>query len=117
MDDLLGARLGVYLGIMVVMMGGAAFLTGQAVALIWRPARQIAAYSVLLVFTGRFLIFALFDGDPLAVPGLFIDYALMTGLAWSAHRLTVVTKMVNQYPWLYERTGPWSFREKSTGAG
>ena len=44
----------------VIIMGGAAFMTGQAVAGTWRPVRQAVAYSVLLGLTDRFLVFALF---------------------------------------------------------
>jgi putative effector of murein hydrolase len=32
-------------------------------------------------------------------------------IALAAHRLTRARKMVNQYPWLYERTGPFGWRD------
>lgn len=117
MESLLGATVGVYVGMTLVLMGGAAYLTGQAVAMVWRPARQIVAYGLLLAFADRFLIFALFEGEFFAFPGIFIDYAILSAVALAAHRLTQVAKTVNQYPWLYERSGLWSYREKAPGAG
>jgi hypothetical protein len=117
MDALLGTSLGTYVGVTVLLMGVAAFLTGQAVALIWRPASHVVGYAVLLAFAARFLIFALFQGDFLAFPGVVIDCAVVLGIALSAHRLTYVAKIVAQYPWLYERSGLWGFRARTPGAG
>src|SRR3546814_11164095 len=37
MNDVLGGPAGAYLGLVVVLIGGAAFLTGQAVATSWKP--------------------------------------------------------------------------------
>lgn len=117
MNGFLGATPGVYVGVMVILMGGAAFLTGQAVAMVWRPARQVFAYALLLVGIGRFLIFALFEGDLIALPGTAVDYAYLSAVALAAHRLTTVAKMVHQYPWLYERRGLWSYVEKASRTG
>ena len=117
MAALLGTDFGTYVGVTVMLMGLAAFMTGQAVALIWRPTSHIFGYAVLLAFAARFLIFALFQGEFLAFPGIVIDYGVVLAIALGAHRLTYVAKMVNQYPWLYERAGLWSYRAKAPGAG
>src|SRR3546814_5991910 len=69
MNDVLGGPAGAYLGLVVVLIGGAAFLTGQAVATSWKPVWQVVLYGLLLAMAGRFLLFALFDGDLLALPG------------------------------------------------
>ena len=116
MESLLGTSLGTYVGVTVLLMGLAAFLTGQAVEMIWRPARHVFGYAVLLALAARFLIFALFKGEFLAFPGIAIDYAVVLSIALGAHRLTHVAKMVGQYPWLYERLGPWSYAAKGSGA-
>lgn len=117
MEDLLGTTVGVYVGITLLLMSGAAFLTGQAVAMVWRPAGQIAAYALLLVLANRFLIFALFEGAFLTLPGVLIDYAVLGAVALAAHRLTHVAKTVSQYPWLYERAGLWGYRAKGSVGG
>src|SRR3546814_1162667 len=41
MNDVLGGPAGAYLGLVVVLIGGAAFLTGQAVATSWKPVWQV----------------------------------------------------------------------------
>ena len=38
---------------------------------------------------------------------------MITALALIAHRLTLVHKMIAQYPWRYERQSLWTYREKS----
>ena len=44
-----------------------------------------------------------------------IAFALLILLAIAsfAHRVTRVHRMVSQYPWLYERSSPLSWRTKS----
>ncbi|WP_338019209.1 DUF6867 family protein [Azospirillum doebereinerae] len=34
----------------------------------------------------------------------------------TTHRIAIARRMVNQYPWLYERNGPFAWRER-VGAG
>ena len=52
----------------VGIMGGAGYMTGQAIASTWRPFWQAIGYSLLLGVADRFLIFALFEGALLSVP-------------------------------------------------
>lgn len=94
----------------VVIMGGAGFMTGQAVASTWRPCWQVIAYSLLLGFFDRFLIFALFEGYLLSMPGFIVDTAVIMAIALVGYRITQVSKIVGQYPWLYERAGYFNWR-------
>ena len=110
----------------VVMFGGGGFLMGQALAETWRPWWQILPYGLLLGIGNQFLGFALFQGpfivDSLASNGsaplseAIIDYliesAVIIAFSLLAFRLTRVRKLVAQYPWLYERIGPFSWKEK-----
>jgi hypothetical protein len=110
----------------VVMFGGGGFLMGQALAETWRPWWQILPYGFLLGIGNQFLGFALFQGpfivDSLASNGsaplseAIIDYliesAVIIAFSLLAFRLTRVRKLVAQYPWLYERIGPFSWKEK-----
>lgn len=112
MEDILGSTLPVFVILTVGIMGGAAFMTGQAVAATWRPIRQIVLYSVLLGAANRFFVWSLFDGDGLSVSGIVVDIAVLLVIGLVAYRVTHVTKMVTQYPWRFERAGLWNYRER-----
>ena len=112
MTAVLGNSLAVFVGVTLLLMGFAAFMTGQAVAATWRPYWQAVLYGVLLGLVDRFLIFALFDGALLSLVGFLVDTAVLIAVATAAFRITRTHRMVNQYPWLYERAGPFGWREK-----
>ena len=59
MSELLGTSIPVFIGITVVLEGGAAWLMGQALGGRWRPVWQVFPYAFLLGLTDRFLIYAL----------------------------------------------------------
>jgi len=95
-----------------VLGGGAAWLAGRAIAGTWRPAWHVAGYMALLGAAIRFVHFALFDADLFSLPSYLADtlYVILVGsLAW---RVTRAAQMARQYPWLYERTGPLTWRER-----
>lgn len=114
MTDLLGASPGAYLGLVVILMGFAAFMTGQAVAASWKPVWQLGPYGLLLAMAARFLLFALFDGELLALPGFLVDLLLMVAIGLFAWRITHVRKIVSQYPWLYRRKGLLGYQPGAT---
>jgi hypothetical protein len=91
-------------------MGGAAMLAGKALAANWKPAWQIAAYGVLLGAADRFLIYGLFGGELLSLTGFLFDTLLIEACGLCAWRITQASRMVAQYPWLYERVGPFCWR-------
>jgi hypothetical protein len=94
--------------------GGAAWLTGQAIARTWRPFWHVVAYIALLGAAVRFVHFALFQADLISPASYAVDalYLLVLGsLAW---RMTRAAQMATQYYWLYERTGPLTWRARAT---
>jgi hypothetical protein len=96
-----------------VLGGGAAWLAGRAIAGTWRPAWHVVGYLALLGAAIRFVHFALFDADLFSLLSYLADtlYVILVGsLAW---RVTRAAQMARQYPWLYERTGPLTWRERS----
>jgi hypothetical protein len=111
-----------------IMFGGGGFMMGQALADTWRPWWQIIPYSALLALGNNFLGFALFEGAffidslfsknprPLseALLEYLFDFVVIIAFAALAFRLTQARKMAAQYPWLYERTGPFHWRDKNT---
>ena len=112
MEQLLGTSWPVFIGMTVLLMGFASFMTGQAVANTWQPMWQIVPYAILLGCADRFLIWGLFDGELLLVSGYIIDTLTLMAIGAMAYRITLARKMVGQYPWLYERVGPFGWRRK-----
>ena len=55
MESMLGTSLGVFIGITVIVMGFAAYMTGQALGNTWKPAWHAVVYGILLGFADRFL--------------------------------------------------------------
>ncbi len=112
MEEILGSELGVFIGLTIVLFGGCAFMMGQALANSWRPSWQPAPYCVLLALVNRFLAWSLFGSDPLSVAGFFVDLLIVLAFAYGGFFLTRANKMVNQYPWLYERATPFTWRAR-----
>lgn len=101
----------VFIGVTLMLCGFAAFSTGRALAATWRPARWAVLYAALLGAVDRFLHWSLFDGQLLSPLGYLLDTAILILIALAAYRLTLASKMVRQYPWLYRRAGLFSWRE------
>ena len=104
----------VTLAITIIFMGGCAFMTGQALAATWRPFWHAGPYALLLGFGDRFVIYALFQGDLFLPSGYVIDTVWLFAVITFAFRVTRARQMVTQYPWLYERSGLLSWRDKAT---
>ena len=102
----------VFIGLTVIIGGGAAFLAGRALALKWRPLWQLVIYMLLLAAAVRFLHYALYQEVFLSLKNYIVDYITMIVAALLGYRLTRVQQMVTQYYWLYERAGLFSWREK-----
>jgi hypothetical protein len=104
----------VFLGLTVCIFGIAAWLTGAALAVTWRPYWQVVLYSLLLALFDRFLSWSLF-GAPLTSLGEFVrDFGVITVIGLLAWRLRRGRLMVSQYPWLFERAGPLSWRRRES---
>jgi hypothetical protein len=93
--------------------GGAAWRTGQAVAQSWQPFWPVAAYTALIAAAVRFLHFALFGGGLLSLPSYLIDLAILIVFAFLAYRMRRTRHMTEQYSWMFERAGPFLWRDRS----
>jgi hypothetical protein len=101
-------------GLVTVLMGGwAAWMTGRAFALTWRPLWQGIAALLLLAVVVRFLHYALFEGTLLSLHYYIVDAIVVVAIGLTGYRYTRARQMTTQYRWLYERTGPLSWREKA----
>ncbi len=99
-----------------VIGGGAALMAGRAISSTWRPYWYVVMYILLLSAAVRFLHFALFHGDILSVASYLVDAAYLVAMGSLSFRITRTNQMARQYPWLYERTGPFSWRERGPQA-
>ena len=112
MEALLGTSFGVFLALTVVVAGGAAIMTGRALADGWKSPWQVLFACFGLALADRFLVYALFGGELLSLSGFVIDFLVIAAMALLAYRVTLVRRMVTQYPWRYERISLFSYRER-----
>jgi hypothetical protein len=95
-----------------VIGGGAAFLAGRAIAQTWRPFWHVAFYMALLGGAVRFVHFALFEATLISLASYATDTLYLFALGALAWRMTRAAQMATQYYWLYERTGPLTWRKR-----
>ncbi|HYG89927.1 MAG TPA: hypothetical protein VD978_27155 [Azospirillum sp.] len=112
MDGILGTSPAVFVGLTIILFGGCGFLTGQALAEGWKPPFMVIAYSILMGLGDRFLVFALFGGQLLSLYGFVLHTLVIGAITFVSYRMALARRMVSQYPWLYDRAGPFSWREK-----
>jgi hypothetical protein len=108
--------LGDFLLVTVFLGGGAAWLTGRAVAITWRSLWKLVVYVLLLTAAVRFIHYALFGGTLLALYFFLVDFVILLALANLGYRLTRTIQMVSQYSWLFERASPLSWRRREVAA-
>ncbi|HEV2559762.1 MAG TPA: hypothetical protein VGU45_14145 [Microvirga sp.] len=97
----------------VVMGGWAAWMTGRAMAITWKPYWQLIAYLMLLAGAVRFIHFALFEGTLLSLQFYLVDAVVILVIGSLGFRYRRARQMTTQYRWIYERTGPFSWRERA----
>ena len=56
----------VFLLVTIIFGGGAAWLSGRAIAQTWRPTWQVFVYSLVLGLAVRFIHFSLFGGTTIS---------------------------------------------------
>lgn len=107
----------------VLLGGGAAFMTGRALARGWKSFARLVFYICLLGAAVRFLHWGLFldatfeswrdaQGSLLSLHYYLTDTAVLIAAAALGYRLQRAQQMTTQYGWIYERTGPLSWRKR-----
>ncbi|HIO00691.1 MAG: hypothetical protein VCB82_10240 [Alphaproteobacteria bacterium] len=102
----------VFLVLTVVLIGGAALLTGRALARAWRPIWQVVLSCLGLGLVDRFFVYALFEGSLVSVSGYMFDTLVVMGIGILSYRIVHVSVVVRQYPWLFDRSSLFSYRSR-----
>lgn len=95
-----------------VIGGGAAYISGRAIALTWRPRLQLALYMLLLGLVVRFFHFALFKGPLLSFTFYVMDTLVLLLMAFAGYQITRAKQITTHYNWLFKRNTPLSWSEK-----
>ena len=109
---------GLFILVSVVMGGGAAWLSGRAIAATWRPWWHIVTYMLILGFAVRFIHHALFGGTLMSPHYYLVDTAICLVFGFLGFRVTRAAQMATQYGFLNVRTGAvsWARRPAATAA-
>ncbi len=102
--------IGVFLLVTIILGGGAAWLSGRAIAQTWRPVAHVFVYSLILGCAVRFIHFSLFGGTLLSPHYYAVDTAVCMVLGFLGFRAARVTQMVTQYSWVNQPDGPLRWR-------
>jgi hypothetical protein len=102
-----------FLILTVIMGGGAAFMAGRSLANGWRSIGRLLLFMVPFTVGVRFLHFALFQGQLTSLSHFIIHGIIVSAFALLGYRLRRTQQMTTQYPWLYERSGPLTWRNKT----
>jgi hypothetical protein len=103
---------GVFLLLTVILGGGAAFLAGRSLAKDWRSLTSLLVFMVPLGLGVRFLHFALFQHPLFSLSHFISTTLILMAFAVLGYRLKRVNQMITQYPWLYERSGLLTWKQK-----
>lgn len=93
--------------------GGAAWLTGRAVAKGWTPYWQVVVYCLLLTGAVRFCHFALFHGTLALGTHAIVEFILLVSIASLGFRAVRRRQMTERYEWLYEPAGTLAWRTRA----
>jgi hypothetical protein len=107
----------VFVLVTVILGGGAAALTGRAIAATWRPWWHVISLTLLLGAVVRFLHFALFGGTLLSLHYYVVDTAVCLVCGLIGFRLMRVSQMVTCYGWINERADLYSWRPRKAAPG
>jgi hypothetical protein len=97
-----------------LLAGWAAWMTGRAIARTWRPYWTLILYLFILGGAVRFIHYALFGGTLLSVRYYAVDTIVVLIVGSLGFQYNRAKMMTSQYRWLYERAGPFSWREKAS---
>ena len=95
-----------------VLGGGAAWMTGRAYAITWSTIPGLLLALLLLGVATRFIHHALFGGTMFSAQYYVVDTIVVMIIGFASFRYKRTWQMASQYYWLYERTGPFTWRSR-----
>ena len=101
---------GVYVFFLLACM--AAWTTGKSNAQVWRPISVLLIFVLILGVGVRFIHFALYGAPMFSLPHYALDTAVLIVVAWFGYKVKRTNQMTTQYPWLYEKVSPLSWRNR-----
>ena len=96
----------------LTLFGWCSYQLGKAMANTWQPISLMIFYVLLLTAFDRFLLFALFEQELLSVKMFFIDFITLLLISIISYRVAKINYMINQYPWKYQKSGFFSYKNK-----
>jgi hypothetical protein len=115
-DELVGSvSWPVFIGLTLIGFGWVGYMSATALARTWRPWWQVVVYGVFLGVANRLMEMMLFEGYLLSGLGYLVGTAYLIAIMLISYRIALSAMMISQYPWLYERTGLFSWRERPAG--
>jgi hypothetical protein len=102
-----------FLFVTILLGGGAAWMTGRSVAQAWGSIGLLVIYLLLLGAGIRFIHHALYGGTMFSLHYYIVDTIVVFLFGLVAYRFTRAGQMASQYSWLYERSGPFSWRPRT----
>jgi Domain of unknown function (DUF6867) len=106
----------VFLLVTIALGGGAAWMSGRAIAATWRPWWHILAYMLILAAGVRFIHFALFEGTLVSPYYYAVDFAVCLIFGFLGFRITRAGQMARQYGFRTVRTGPLTWARRSAAS-
>jgi branched-chain amino acid transport system ATP-binding protein len=117
-EDLVGSvSWPVFVLVTLVGFGWVAYMAATALARMWRPWWQVLMYGAILGLGNRILEMMLYNGYLLSGRAYVVDTAYIMLVMLLSYRMALVHKMTTQYPWLYERTSLFGWREREAARG
>jgi uncharacterized membrane protein SirB2 len=98
----------------IAIGGWTAWRTGKSVADGWGEIfPHVVVYTLLLGIAIRFIHHALYDGTMFSLRYYIVDTIILMIFSIIGFRATRASQMVTKYYWLYEKSGPLSWKKKS----
>jgi hypothetical protein len=91
-------------------------MTGRAYAITWRSPLALVVALLLLGIAVRFIHHAMFAGTMFSPQYYIVDTIVLMLIGFASFRYQRTWQMATQYYWLYERTGPFTWRSREKAA-
>ncbi|MHC5305920.1 DUF6867 family protein [Bartonella sp. LJL80] len=103
----------VFILVTCLLGGWAAWMTGRACALTWRTRTIALVYMLPLAAAVRFIHYIPpFNGTLMSLHYYLVDLVVLLAFSAMGFQYTRTKQMVRQYSWIYEKSSPFSWRQK-----